>query len=161
MADIGRKAGVVVATVEKRKRVDGKLITTTVKKFASAHDLRRAFGTRWAKRIMPAVLKRLMRHSEIGTTMKFYVTMDADDVADEVWGRDWESGNVRAATLLATIGRNRPPRQKRPPPTYRRKPLKVKALYERRARESNPQPLARHLISSQAANHSRTLRRTS
>ena len=29
---------------------------------------------------------------------------------------------------------------------------------ERRARESNPQPVARHLISSQAANHSHTLR---
>ena len=29
----------------------------------------------------------------------------------------------------------------------------------RRARESNPQRLARHLISSQAANHSRTLRK--
>ncbi len=91
---IGRKAGVVVATVEKSKRVDGKLTPTTVKKFASAHDLRRAFGTRWAKRVMPAVLKRLMRHSEIGTTMKFYVTMDADSVADEVWGRNWESGNT-------------------------------------------------------------------
>ena len=60
----------------------------------------RAFGTRWAKRIMPAVLKRLMRDSEIGTTMKFYVTMDADAVADEVWGRNWESGN--------TSGNNRP-----------------------------------------------------
>jgi len=100
VAAIGRKAGVVVATTEKSAKRDGKLTTTTVKKFASAHDLRRAFGTRWAKRVMPAVLKRLMRHSEIGTTMKFYVTMDADDVADEVWGRDWEAGN--------TFGNNRP-----------------------------------------------------
>ncbi len=33
-------------------------------------------------------------------------------------------------------------------------------LRERRARESNPQRLAPHLISSQAANHSRTLQRT-
>ena len=30
VGNIGRKAGVVVATVEKRKRVDGKLVTTTV-----------------------------------------------------------------------------------------------------------------------------------
>lgn len=30
---------------------------------------------------------------------------------------------------------------------------------ERRARDSNPQPVARHLISSQTANHSHTLRR--
>ena len=95
---IGRKAGVVVGTAEKRKRVDGKLTTTTVKKFASAHDLRRAFGTRWAKRKMPAVVQRLMRHASISTTMKYYVTMDADSVADELWGRDWDSGNTSGNT---------------------------------------------------------------
>jgi integrase len=93
VAAIGERAGVVVATVEKRKRVDGKLVTTTVKKFASAHDLRRSFGTRWAKRVMPLVLKRLMRHSKTATSEKYYVSMDADSVADELWGRDWESGN--------------------------------------------------------------------
>ena len=76
----------------------------TVEKFATAHDLRRSFGTQWAKRVMPAVLKRLMRHAEIGTTMKYYVTIDADDVADEFWGQNWASGN------------NRPTKQKRPPP---------------------------------------------
>ena len=100
VAKIGEKAGVVVATIEKRKRVDGKLVATTAKKFATAHDLRRSFGTRWAKRVMPAVLQRLMRHANIGTTMKYYVTIDADAVADEVWGRNWESGN--------NSGNNRP-----------------------------------------------------
>ena len=65
---------------------------------------------------MPAVLKRLMRHAEIGTTMKYYVTIDADDVADEFWGQNWESGN------------NRPTKQKRPPPKNRRKPLIIKTL---------------------------------
>jgi integrase len=100
VAAIGRRAGVVVAVGEKRKRIDGKLVTTTVKKFASAHDLRRSFGTRWAKRVMPAVLQRLMRHANIGTTMRYYVMMDADTVGDEVWGRDWESGNIS--------GNNRP-----------------------------------------------------
>jgi len=93
IAAIGQKAGVVVATVEKRKRIDGKLTTTTGKKYATAHDLRRSFGTRWAKRVMPAVLRRLMRHAEIATTMKYYVTIDADAVADAVWGQDWEAGN--------------------------------------------------------------------
>jgi integrase len=71
VAAIGERAGVVVATVEKRKRVDGKLVATTSKKYASAHDLRRSFGTRWARRVMPATLKRLMRHAEIATTMKY------------------------------------------------------------------------------------------
>ncbi len=55
---------------------------------------------------MPAVLQRLMRHAEIATTMKYYVTMDADSVADELWGRDWEAGNNRRAGN--TFGNNAP-----------------------------------------------------
>ena len=54
-------------------------------KFVSAHDLRRAFGTRWAKRVMTAVLTRLMRHASIQTTMVYYVDLDAADVADRLW----------------------------------------------------------------------------
>jgi integrase len=50
--------------------------------YATAHDLRRSFGTRWAKRVMPAVLKELMRHSSINTTMGYYVEQAADDVGD-------------------------------------------------------------------------------
>ena len=55
------------------------------KKWASAHDLRRAFGTRWAKRVMPAVLKELMRHADIATTMQFYVDQDARETAADLW----------------------------------------------------------------------------
>jgi integrase len=68
---IGEQAGVVV------NKADGK--------YASAHDLRRAFGTRWASRVKPATLKLLMRHRSIETTLKYYVDQDADDVADELW----------------------------------------------------------------------------
>ena len=102
VARIGKKAGVVVATAERRRKdkATGKLVPVSVKKFASCHDLRRSFGTRWAKRVMPAVLQRLMRHAQISTTMKYYVTMDADSVADELWDRDWNPGN--------TFGNNRP-----------------------------------------------------
>lgn len=57
----------------------------TVNKFASAHDLRRAFGFRWSRRVMPPVLKELMRHTEIATTMKFYVGVNAQATADELW----------------------------------------------------------------------------
>ena len=71
VAKIGRKAGVVV------NKADGK--------FASAHDLRRAFGTRWAQRVMPAVLRRLMRHASIQTTMAYYVDLDSAEVADQLW----------------------------------------------------------------------------
>jgi integrase len=58
------------------------------KKFATAHDLRRSFGTRWAQRVMPAVLQQLMRHAAIETTMKYYVGLDADRLASDLW-RDW------------------------------------------------------------------------
>jgi len=54
-------------------------------KFASAHDLRRSFGERWAPRIMPKVLKELMRHKRIDTTMKYYVGQNAEATADVVW----------------------------------------------------------------------------
>jgi hypothetical protein len=45
-------------------------------------------------------------------------------------------------------------RKKKPPQVF----AGARDPSERRARESNPQPLAGHLISSQAANHSHTLR---
>ena len=76
VADIGKQAGVVV---------DADPRTGTPTKFASAHDLRRAFGYRWAKRVMPAVLQKLMRHASIQTTMQYYVDLEADDVADVLW----------------------------------------------------------------------------
>ena len=68
---IGRRAKVVV------NKAEGK--------FASAHDLRRSFGTRWASKVKPATLQLLMRHKSIETTLKYYVAQDADDVADELW----------------------------------------------------------------------------
>ena len=73
LSKFGKAAGVVV------NKADGK--------YASAHDLRRAFGTRWAKRVMPAVLKRLMRHASIETTMSYYVALDSADVADGLWAK--------------------------------------------------------------------------
>lgn len=71
ISEIGEKSNVVV------NKADGK--------FASAHDLRRSFGTRWAARVKPATLQLLMRHKSIETTMKYYVCQDSDDVADELW----------------------------------------------------------------------------
>jgi integrase len=44
---------------------------------ATAHDLRRSFGSRWASRVTPAELQILMRHKSIETTMKYYVELDA------------------------------------------------------------------------------------
>ncbi len=71
VAQIGTKAGVIV---------DEK-----TGKPATAHDYRRAFGTRWAKRVMPVTLKALMRHRDISTTLQFYVDQNAEDVAADLW----------------------------------------------------------------------------
>ncbi|QDU27765.1 Tyrosine recombinase XerC [Anatilimnocola aggregata] len=54
-------------------------------KFASAHDLRRTFGEKWSKLVMPVVLQQLMRHEDISTTMRFYVGKNAEATADAVW----------------------------------------------------------------------------
>jgi integrase len=73
---IGEKAGV-------RVYVDPK--DPDKVKYASAHDLRRAFGERWAARLMPAQLMELMRHESIETTLRFYVGTDAQRTADAAW----------------------------------------------------------------------------
>lgn len=52
---------------------------------AGAHDLRRAFGTRWARRVLPQILQQMMRHESIDTTQRYYVDLEADDVAGDIW----------------------------------------------------------------------------
>ena len=76
VSEIGEKAGV-------RVYVDPKDPARV--KYASAHDLRRAFGERWAARLMPAQLMELMRHESIETTLRFYVGTDAQRTADAAW----------------------------------------------------------------------------
>jgi len=78
-------------------------------KYASAHDLRRAFGFRWAHRpnITPSILMEMMRHESITTTQKFYVGVNAEASAEQIWnshtGREGigtagkESGNHQSS----------------------------------------------------------------
>lgn len=54
-------------------------------RYVTAHDLRRSFGDRWAQKVMPAVLKELMRHADISTTMAYYVGRSAEQTADVLW----------------------------------------------------------------------------
>lgn len=75
ICQIGQAAGVKVNTSARTGKT----------KFASAHDLRRSFGARWSARVMPAVLKELMRHESIDTTMRFYVGQNAEATADAIW----------------------------------------------------------------------------
>jgi integrase len=76
------RAGRVISEIGEKAEV---LVNSLEGKYASAHDLRRSFGTRWAARVKPATLQLLMRHRSIETTMKYYVDQDADEVADELW----------------------------------------------------------------------------
>ena len=54
-------------------------------KSASAHDLRRSFGDRWSRRVLPQMLKQMMRHESIETTLKYYALADADRAAADIW----------------------------------------------------------------------------
>jgi integrase len=74
-----KRASRYISAIGKAAKV---VIDKATEQYATAHDLRRSFGSRWAKRVMPAVLKDLMRHADISTTMKYYVDQSADDVGD-------------------------------------------------------------------------------
>jgi integrase len=74
---LGEAAGVKVA---ERHGKNGVKV-----KYASAQDFRRAFGFRWANRVMPVILQQLMRHESISTTMEFYVGRNAEAAADVLW----------------------------------------------------------------------------
>lgn len=91
---VGQKAGVKVGTrLTKRDKTTGKPQEVAV--FAGCHSLRRGFGSKWARRVAPSVLKRLMRHASIATTEAYYVHLDAADVGNELWEK-W--GAVSPAT---------------------------------------------------------------
>jgi integrase len=86
ISTFGRKAGVVVNKADE--------------KFASGHDFRRSFGTRWSQRVMPIVLRKLMRHSSIETTLRYYVDQDADELAEGLWKEyGAETGSGSTGTL--------------------------------------------------------------
>jgi integrase len=88
LSSIGKAANVVIDKAAGR--------------YATAHDLRRSFGTRWALRVRPGVLRDLMRHSSVSTTMSFYVDLDAEDVGDvlrSAMGN--KSGNIAGSAVLS------------------------------------------------------------
>jgi integrase len=100
---VGAAARVVVKTSTKPDPKTGKL--RKVVKYASAHDLRRSFGERWAARVMPAVLQQLMRHESIETTLRYYVGRNADTAAQAVWeGFQAANGNTLGNTSVFTPG---------------------------------------------------------
>jgi integrase len=73
VSNIGKAAGVKVTGNDGKQR------------HATAHDLRRTFATRWAAKVRPLTLQRMMRHSDLSTTLKFYVGLTSADVGAELW----------------------------------------------------------------------------
>jgi integrase len=80
---IGKAAGVKVASRTVRDPGAGEEVEKVT--YASAHDLRRSFGERWALRVPTPVLQELMRHENIQTTLKYYVGQNANRTAEVVW----------------------------------------------------------------------------
>jgi integrase len=102
VGEIARKAGVLVDEVEKTAKINGQLVTRKIPAYASAHDFRRAFCTRWAKRVTPAVLAKLARHASVAVTMQYYVGLDAQDVADDLWERFGGESNIPVTPAAPT-----------------------------------------------------------
>lgn len=63
----------------------GVIVQSDPEKHASAHDIRKSFATRWAAKVRPITLQRMMRHSDLSTTLKYYVGLSAADVGAELW----------------------------------------------------------------------------
>lgn len=89
IAELGRKAGIVVKAHQK----------TGEKEFASAHDLRRSFGERWAKLVEAPFLQNMMRHSSITATLSYYSSRDAAEA-----GAHFDQAFHRSQPLKVTPG---------------------------------------------------------
>jgi len=73
----------IISAIGKRARIVANVET---RKHATAHDLRRSFGLRWAARVRPLTLQKMMRHSSMDTTLRYYVDQQVTDVESEIWG---------------------------------------------------------------------------
>jgi Phage integrase family len=116
--------------------------------------------------------RELARHSDIRMTMR-YTHIGMDDKAKAIkqlpWqrnGSDSAGSDGRKPWQAVTKSASNEPRQEITNPCESRGCSKDRhqmspddtITEERRARDSNPQPLARQLISNQSASHSLTLR---
>lgn len=83
-------------------------------------DLRTTFGTRMAKHANPFVLQKLMRHSDIRITMRYYVKIDFSSMANAVEKLNGNNGNgSKDEKLLSICGISESPEiQQASKPTY-------------------------------------------
>jgi hypothetical protein len=139
------------------------------------HALRGQFVSSLARAgVHPKVAQQLARHSTIHLTMANYTHLDTADLAGALrtlpplvgdenhWPKNWptEVGNEgqKVPSPVKTAERSKKGQETPDPLQDKGSSNACHHFSERRAWDSNPQPVARHLISSQAANHSRTLR---
>lgn len=81
----GRKSGVIVSA----------------SKHLTAHDLRRTFGNRWALRVHPLLLRAMMRHRTMETTLRYYVDLQLDQLGEALWGGS-QNGSQTQTEMLAS-----------------------------------------------------------
>lgn len=74
---IGEEAGILVAEYPPKPGE-----TEPRVKYASAHDLRRSFATRWAETLTEEQLQAVMRHKSIETTRNFYAKKNVSKVQE-------------------------------------------------------------------------------
>ena len=130
--------------------------------------------------VHPSVAQGLARHSSIDLTMNRYTHValhnvvgaveslsapekPADNMLRATGTDDRQIRGDAQVTVQASSNEQKPAfsdddEEGPKSPMTNEKPVQKHGFHERRARDSNPQPVSRHLISSQAANHSLTLR---
>ncbi len=100
VSEFGEAARVKVTDKPAKATAEGEPVVKV--KWASAHDLRRSFGFRWSRRIMPAELQELMRHADIQTTMQYYVGRNAQSTAEALWAA-YRAAGGNAGNTMATV----------------------------------------------------------
>ena len=95
--------GLRIRAIAKKANVATEQLDGGKVRYCSAHDLRRSFGERWSYRVVPRVLKELMRHESIATTEKFYLGQNAQKTAAILWEQH-RSGSSSPKVVSATLG---------------------------------------------------------
>jgi integrase len=53
---------------------------------ATPHDYRRTFASKWAMKVQPFILQKMLRHDSLTTTMLFYVNVQAEEASKAIEG---------------------------------------------------------------------------
>jgi integrase len=78
----------VIRTISEFGEKAGVITNPETKKLATSHDTRRGFAVQMDTRgLTLAELQKWMDHSSIKTTLTYYRTAEANDLAEKVWGR--------------------------------------------------------------------------